>query len=118
MATALCVVEIESAIDSIDNIFDENEEINIYRVVQESLNNVVKHSHATAVAVTIKRTEDNVLIRIHDNGKGFTVENAESKGGLGLIGLKERSKLLNGKLHIDSEIERGTNIEVKLQLLK
>lgn len=113
------VVEIESEIDSIDNIFNESEEISVYRIVQESLNNVVKHSKATTVVVKIKRTENNVLIRIQDNGEGFTVENAKSKsGGLGLVGLKERSQLLNGELLIDSEIEKGTTIEVKIQIPK
>ncbi len=113
------VIEIESEIDSIDNIFNENEEISIYRIVQESLNNVIKHANATTVAVTIKRTENNVLLRIKDNGKGFTVETVKSKaGGLGLIGLQERSQLLNGELLIDSEIEKGTTIEVTIQIPK
>jgi signal transduction histidine kinase/ligand-binding sensor domain-containing protein len=111
------VIEIESEIDSIDNIFKENEEISIYRIVQESLNNVIKHSKATIVAVKIKRTENHVLIRVQDNGAGFVVEAAKSKsGGLGLIGLKERSQLLYGELLIDSEIEKGTTIEVTIQI--
>jgi signal transduction histidine kinase len=113
------VVQIEREIDSIDNIFNESGEISIYRIVQESLNNVVKHSKATTVAVKIKRTGNNVLIRIQDNGEGFNVETAKARsGGLGLIGLKERSQLLNGELLIDSEIEKGTTIEVKIQLPK
>jgi signal transduction histidine kinase/ligand-binding sensor domain-containing protein len=111
------VMEIESEIDSIDNTFNENEEISIYRIVQESLNNVIKHSNATTAAVKIKRTENHVLIRIQDNGEGFTVETVKSKsGGLGLIGLKERSQLLHGELLIDSEIGKGTTIEVRIQL--
>jgi signal transduction histidine kinase/ligand-binding sensor domain-containing protein len=113
------VIEIESEIDSIDNIFNENEEISIYRIVQESLNNVIKHANATTVAVKIKRTENHVLIRIQDNGAGFMVETTKSKsGGLGLIGLKERSQLLHGELLIDSEIDKGTTIEVTIQMPK
>jgi signal transduction histidine kinase/ligand-binding sensor domain-containing protein len=113
------VIEIQSEIDSIDHVFNENEEISVYRIVQESLNNVVKHARATTVAVTIKRTENQVLLRIQDDGRGFTVEAAKSKaGGLGLIGLQERSQLLNGQLRIDSDIEKGTTIEVTIQLPK
>ncbi|MBX7172362.1 MAG: hypothetical protein K1X72_15455 [Pyrinomonadaceae bacterium] len=110
------VIEIESEIDSIDNIFNENEEISIYRIVQESLNNVIKHADATVVSVKIKRNEDNILIRIKDNGKGF--DSANIKSGLGLVGLKERSQLLNGELLIDSKIGAGTTIKVKIQLPK
>ncbi len=110
------VIEIESEIDSIDNIFNENEEISVYRIVQESLNNVIKHSNATTVSVKIKQTENTVSITIEDNGKGFEVENISS--GLGLVGLKERSQLLNGELLIDSAIGKGTTIEVKIQMPK
>lgn len=110
------VIEIESDIDSIDTIFSENEEISIYRIVQESLNNVIKHSEARLVKVKIKRIENFVLIRIKDNGEGF--DSANVKGGLGLVGLKERSQLLNGELIIDSKIGEGTTIEVKIQTPK
>lgn len=108
------VVEVESEIDMIDALFSENEEISIYRIMQESLNNVIKHSEAAKVVVKIKRNDNNVLIKIADNGKGFNIEN-ERKLGLGLAGLKERSQLLNGELKIDSTIGEGTTIEIKIQ---
>ncbi len=110
------VIEIESEIDNIDKIFNENEEISIYRIVQESLNNVIKHSNATTVSVKIKQTENNVLIIIDDNGKGFEVENVSF--GLGLVGLKERAQLLNGELRIDSRIGEGTKIQVAIDRQK
>ena len=108
------VIEIESEIDNIDKIFNENEEISIYRIVQESLNNVIKHANATKAVVNIKRTESQVLLKIEDNGKGFEVENVSS--GLGLIGLKERSQLLNGELQVNSKIGEGTKILLELRL--
>lgn len=111
------VIEIESEIDSIDKIFNENEEIGIYRIIQESLNNVIKHAEATRAKVQITRTENLVLIKIKDNGKGFNVEDSK-KSGLGLVGLKERSQLLNGELLIDSKIGEGTKIEIKIQTPK
>ncbi|HRH44247.1 MAG TPA: two-component regulator propeller domain-containing protein [Pyrinomonadaceae bacterium] len=113
------VIEIESEIDNIDRVFNEIGEISIYRIIQESLNNVIKHSGATKVSVKIKRTENNILLIIEDNGKGFDLENVNLNGsGLGLVGLKERSQLLNGELQINSEIRKGTTIEVKIHIPK
>jgi signal transduction histidine kinase/ligand-binding sensor domain-containing protein len=110
------VIEVESEIDSIDDLYSENEEISIYRIVQESLNNVLKHSNATLVKVKIKRTENSVSLRIEDNGRGFALTNVTD--GLGLVGLKERSQLLNGELIIDSTIGEGTSVLVKIQTFK
>lgn len=113
------VIEIESEIDNIDKVFNEIGEISVYRIIQESLNNVIKHSGATKVSVKIKRTENNILLIIEDNGKGFDLENVNLNGsGLGLVGLKERSQLLNGELQINSEIRKGTTIEVKIHIPK
>ena len=109
------VVEIESEIDSIDNIFNESEEISVYRIIQESLNNVIKHANASNAMVKIKRMENQVLITIEDNGKGFDTTNASN--GLGLVGLKERAQLLNAELLMESKIGKGTTIHVAIRLL-
>ncbi len=108
------VIEIDSEIDSIDNIFSETQEISIYRIVQESINNIIKHSNASDAFVKIKRDETKVLITIEDNGKGFDIANI--KNGLGLIGLKERSQLLNGEFVVDSKIGEGTKITLELRI--
>jgi signal transduction histidine kinase len=108
------VIEIESEIDSIDNIFSEAGEISVYRIVQESLNNVIKHSNASVASVAIKPIENAILITVEDDGRGFDVENTESKNGFGLIGLKERTLLLNGVFSIESKIGEGTRIKVKI----
>ncbi len=105
------VIEIESEIDSIDNMFSETQEISVYRIIQESLNNIIKHSNASDAIVKIKRDESKILITIEDNGKGFDVLIVES--GLGLVGLKERAQLLNGEFSIDSKIGEGTRIRVE-----
>ena len=110
------VVEIESEIGSIDNLFSEAGEISVYRIVQESLNNVIKHSNAASVRVVIKQAENTVLIRIEDDGAGFDFEAAKSKSGFGLVGLKERTELLNGEISIDSKIGEGTKIKVKIPI--
>ena len=108
------VIEIESEVDSIDNIFSEAQEISIYRIVQESLNNVIKHSNASGARVVIKAFENSVSIYIEDDGAGFEIETIKSKSGFGLIGLKERTQLLNGVFSIDSKTGQGTKIKVKI----
>jgi signal transduction histidine kinase/ligand-binding sensor domain-containing protein len=110
------VINLESEIDSIDNIFDDTQEISIYRIVQESVNNIIKHSNASDAFVRIKRVEGKVLISIEDNGKGFDLLNAKS--GLGLVGLKERAQLLNGEFSIDSSPGKGTLIKLSLPVRK
>jgi signal transduction histidine kinase/ligand-binding sensor domain-containing protein len=109
------VVEIESEIDSIDNLFNESEEISVYRIIQESLNNVIKHANASNAKVKIKRTESQVLMTIEDHGKGFDTTNIKS--GLGLVGLRERAQLLNAALLINSKPGKGTAIQVAIRLL-
>lgn len=107
------VIEVKSEIDSIDNLFSENEEISIYRIVQESVNNIVKHSNASEAVVRISRTGNRVSIEIEDNGTGFDAADAEEKrAGMGLIGMRERTQLLGGVLTVDSKIGAGTKIRI------
>lgn len=109
------VIEIESEIDPIDDLFDKNEEIHIYRIIQESINNIIKHSEAENAFVELEKLENKILIIVKDNGKGFDVDTIKTRvGGLGLVGLKERVDLLNGELLIDSVIGKGTTVEVKI----
>lgn len=109
------VIELKSEIDPIDQIFNETEEINVYRIIQESLNNIIKHSDASEATVIIECRENRVLITIEDNGKGFDAANVKhSAGGLGLVGLKERAQLLNGEFSIDSKIGKGTKLKFRV----
>lgn len=111
------VIEINSDIDLIDNIFPKDAEINVYRIVQESLNNIVKHSDASEAEVRIKKLENEVIITIKDDGRGFDTTNFKAKGsGLGLVGLSERTKMLRGKISINSSVGNGTEIRVNLPI--
>ena len=110
------VVEIESDIDLIDGLVSKNEEINIYRIVQESINNIIKHSKAENALVEIKHSEKSILITIKDNGIGFDSTKIQTKSeGLGLVGLKERVQLLGGEISIKSRIGDGTTIRVSIK---
>ena len=83
-----------------------------YRVVQEALTNVVKHARATFALVYLSRTGDTVKVAIEDNGVGF--EPAFARGGLGLIGIRERVSHLQGTVQVDSAPGRGTRLTIEL----
>ncbi len=92
----------------------------IFRVVQEALTNIVKHARAKNASVRLHFRKSVITVDITDDGRGFDVEEAmSSKDGLrgfGLIGMKERTKLLSGTLDISSHPGRGTKIEIKIPL--
>ncbi len=95
-------------------------ELIIFRIVQEALNNMFKHSHATQADVQIEFTDSHVSASIHDNGKGFelpeTVGDLSHSGKLGLVGMQERVSLINGSLVIKSERGRGTLVTVSVPI--
>ncbi|GHC42759.1 hypothetical protein GCM10008083_01180 [Ulvibacter litoralis] len=108
---------ISSEIDNIDNLFTPEEEVNIYRIVQESLSNIIKHANAEASKVLVKRFANNIIISIKDNGVGFDFnEKYQDKKSLGLKTLLERTKVLKGQMKVISKIENGTILEYKLPL--
>ncbi len=92
--------------------------ITLYRVVQECLLNIKKHSQATKILFHCKKTEQQYEILIQDNGKGFTMEEAEDKANshFGLALIQEGVVLLNGTIQISSVIGQGTKIDIKIPL--
>jgi two-component system, sensor histidine kinase LadS len=105
-------IQINCDIAKIDDLFSKEDEINFYRIIQESLNNIVKHSKANKASIAIFRENSKVILNIRDNGLGFEVEKTREKKGLGLNGIAERVKILQGNYLIESEIGRGTTISV------
>ena len=95
-------------------------EIALYRIVQESLTNVVRHAHAQHVSIVLKRQRASVLAIIEDDGVGFDVSQATgapaSNGRLGLFGMQERAALLGGTLTIESLPNAGTMVFVEIPL--
>lgn len=86
-------------------------ETNLYRIAQEALNNVHKHAEAKAVEVFLERRENNIVLIISDDGKGFDSQNRMFPvKGIGLIGMKERAALVGGNLEIESETGKGTTV--------
>jgi PAS domain S-box-containing protein len=90
-------------------------EINLYRIAQESLNNIAKHARASKVNVTLADEDHSVALTIEDDGVGFEVEEKASKlKGIGLLGLGERAALLEGEVEIESAVGEGTAIHVRI----
>jgi signal transduction histidine kinase len=109
-----------SRVEGIDNVFDKDSEIHVYRIVQEAINNVVKHSAATEATVVIKRRPGVVSLSIRDNGRGFAMGGPGSTNpssiGSGLSGIAERVRILNGSLTVDSRPGEGTNLTIEVAL--
>jgi signal transduction histidine kinase len=118
-ASAVTGIAFESEIDRIDDAFPKEWEINFYRIVQESVNNVIKHSQATQASVTVRRAADELRLVVRDNGNGFTpVETTagSARGGFGLIGIAERAQLLLGTAKVQSAPGQGTVIIIEIPL--
>ncbi len=87
----------------------------LYRIVQESLTNIIKHADATSVSILVTRSGHSVRAVIEDDGKGFDPASVRA-GALGLVGMRERVSLLDGRFEIDSAPGRGTTLLVELPL--
>jgi signal transduction histidine kinase/ligand-binding sensor domain-containing protein len=112
-------IELRADLEDIDDAFPEDQRINVYRIVQEGLSNIVKHSQATQGAVTARRTNSTVVLTISDNGLGVPSEPRNPKpggGGFGLTGMRERAMLMNGTLQIKSENGNGTLVVIHFPL--
>jgi signal transduction histidine kinase len=110
-------MQFASRVEQIDGLFNQDIEIHVYRIVQEAVTNVVKHSGATEATVVIKKRATSVSLSIRDNGKGFDLSQLSSPShhlGFGLTGIGERVRILNGTLLIDSKPQEGTSLTVEV----
>jgi PAS domain S-box-containing protein len=86
----------------------------IFRIFQETLTNIARHAKATSVQATVVLSQENVLLVVHDNGKGFDASSALSRGSPGLLGMQERAYLIGGQFKISSAPESGTTVSVQI----
>lgn len=106
-----------TSIDPFDDALPEDAQINIYRIVQECVNNIIKHSRATEASLIARREGRTITLIIRDNGVGFPAAppaavGASPAGGFGLMGIAERARMLGGRIEIDSAA--GTTIRITL----
>jgi len=91
----------------------------LYRIVQEALGNIMKHAQATEVNIRVKRSLENVILTIEDNGRGFMPDERSplpSHSGFGLTGMGERARLLGGELKVRSTQGKGTTVLFEIPL--
>jgi len=106
-----------SRVKDVDGVFDKDAEIQVFRIVQEAITNVVKHSGATEAAVVIMKKVAVVSLSIRDNGRGFDPDKPSSKPhdlGYGLSGIAERVRILEATLVISSRPGEGTSLTVEV----
>lgn len=104
-------IELETAVTQ--NSLNQQVEIAAYRIIQEALTNIVRHTNARQVWVSIVHKEDALNLKVRDNGQGFDLT-GRSESGLGLLGMRERAAMLGGHFHIDTQPGQGVSIQVKL----
>jgi PAS domain S-box-containing protein len=88
----------------------------IFRIVQEALTNIARHAEASSVTMNLFRLNGDLLITIHDNGRGIRPEDMEKAESLGLIGMRERVWAMNGEISIGADEQPGTRIDIVLPL--
>ena len=97
-----------------DDQLSADAQIGLYRIIQETLTNVVRHAKATDVDILLHRRNDTLIAVIEDNGCGFDPGLTSKRESLGLLGMRERAEMLGGKLNIESAPGKGTTIQVEV----
>jgi signal transduction histidine kinase len=109
-------LEVQFVHDCIPKEIPKDVTLCLFRIAQEALRNVVKHSGATEVNVELSGLGDRMELRVSDSGVGFDPEFEKGKGGLGLLSMSERLRLIGGELTVESAPSRGTRIRVRAPL--
>jgi signal transduction histidine kinase len=114
-------LRIESSCDPVDGAMTKEAKLHVYRIIQESLANAVKHSHATAVHVAIRKDGRGIAVSIRDDGKGFDGSITPLSGdgtrndharGFGFASMAERARIIGATFSVDSVPERGTTVHL------
>lgn len=97
-----------------DGLITKENEIYVFRMLQEAMTNVEKHSQATACNLTSKETKNYLVFTLKDNGKGFKADSINTNEGLGMKTLKERAQYIGATLDIESVPEKGSSVTIKI----
>jgi PAS domain S-box-containing protein len=108
-------IAVESTIAIDSGSLDERTTINAFRILQESLTNVVRHADARQVEVSLVATDEALTLEISDNGRGTTLGDTPALGH-GLVGIRERTLMLGGRMEVSSEPGAGFSISIRIPL--
>jgi signal transduction histidine kinase len=95
---------------------EQTSAITIYRIVQELINNIMKHASAKFAIVQVTRTNDTITITVEDDGKGFNTGILEGTRGIGWTNIQSRVEYLKGKVDVQSEEGKGTSVHIELNV--
>lgn len=111
-------VEVKSEVDEMD--ISSVVSLTIFRIIQESCNNIYKYANATEVNIEFQFLDDSIIVEVKDNGQGFEKEEVEKRdkttSGFGLSIMHERAQLLGGTFHIDSTVGKGTTVHLEVPI--
>ena len=108
------VMDISLHVHEVDGILSREAKLHVYRIIQELLNNAIKHANASEIDVQVNKVDDALFIMVEDDGNGFDLNHA--KQGLGLGNLQSRVNVLRGEMEIDSSEEKGTSVTVHIPI--
>jgi signal transduction histidine kinase len=94
----------------------ENKEIMLYRIVQELVNNTIKHARASSISLNLNKFDHKILVRYADNGSGFDTDKTKAEKTLGLKSIEDRINFLGGELTIESSKGKGSSFEFDFPL--
>jgi signal transduction histidine kinase len=100
----------------IEERLESTVEMILFRVLQEIVNNILKHAHATEVSIQFVKHEKELSLIIEDNGVGFDTKNLENFEGIGLKNIQSRINYINGKVFFDSYLTKGTTVNIEVPL--
>ncbi len=95
---------------------DNTSKLMLYRIIQESVNNTIKYAQASQITIQLSADSTEISLLMEDNGKGFDIEEAKRKGGIGLKNMQLRTNYLKGTLDIESSLKIGTTIIIEIPL--
>ncbi|MCB0754389.1 MAG: hypothetical protein H6602_00750 [Flavobacteriales bacterium] len=96
--------------------FTESIEISLYRICQELINNIIKHSGAKAVSVQLLKTKTHLVLVVEDNGKGFEWNDPNSRNGIGLMNINSRAQAIHGEVNYEPSPQQGTVATIRVPL--
>ncbi len=96
--------------------FKENVEISLFRISQELVNNIIKHSGAKAVSVQLIKTNSHLVLVVEDNGKGFKFDDKANQNGIGLMNITSRAKAMHGEVNYEPSPKQGTVATIRIPL--
>ena len=95
---------------------DQTVSISIYRIVQQLVNNIIKHAAATQAVVQLNKINEHLSITVEDNGKSFNTELLKNSKGIGWANIENQVDVLKAKLNVQSEKEKGTSVHIEMKV--